>query len=302
MSAQNGHAAGLAGAMVHAPHGPGLVKIAEPLDFTPDQQAMIRDTFANGASASEFAVLLEVARARRLNPLLRQIHFVKRWDSQKRRDVWSTQAAIDGLRAIAQRTGLYAGQDEPEFIEERGHIVACKARVYRRDWQRPAVGVAYWAEYVQTTRDGSPTRFWQQMPHVMIAKCAEALALRKAFPEDMSGLYVPEEMAQADNPAPAYIPDGRPALPAASDPSVLDRALSAVDGAHSVADLNSVASKAVRAHKSGAITDAQLDAIKVAVTARRAALAAPTSSPDVDPDGSDAREADAEAMATGGDS
>jgi phage recombination protein Bet len=143
---------------------------------------------------------MEIARARRLNPLLRQIHFVRRWDSGKGREVWSTQVSIDGLRAIAERTGRYDGQDEPEFVEKDGRLLCCKVRVYRKDWTRPVVGVAYWDEYVQLTKDKRPTSFWSRMPHVMLAKCAEALALRKAFPEDMSGLYVPEEMAQAERP------------------------------------------------------------------------------------------------------
>jgi phage recombination protein Bet len=178
---------------------PATLAKAEPMAFSEEQERMIRDTFANGASAQEFAVLLEIAKVRRLNPLLRQIHFVKRWDRDKGREVWSTQVSIDGLRAIAERTGKYDGQDEPEFMERDGRIVGCKVRVYRKDWTRPAVGVAYWSEYVQTKKDGNPTQFWSRMPHVMIAKCAEALALRKAFPEDMSGLYTPEEMAQAEN-------------------------------------------------------------------------------------------------------
>ena len=76
---------------------------------------MIRDTYANGATDSEFAVLMEVAKVRKLNPLLRQVHFVKRWDNQRKRDVWAVQIGIDGLRAVAQRTGEYDGQDEPEF-------------------------------------------------------------------------------------------------------------------------------------------------------------------------------------------
>ena len=72
-----------------------------PLRFTADQERMIRDTCANGASADEFAMLMEIARVRRLNPLLRQIHFVKRWDNQKNRHVWSAQISIDGMRAVA---------------------------------------------------------------------------------------------------------------------------------------------------------------------------------------------------------
>lgn len=180
----------------------------EGFDFTATQRQLIRDTFANGASDAEFEVLLEVARARRLNPLLRQIHFVQRWDSEKHRMVWSTQVSIDGLRAIAERTGLYQGQDEPEFVDNPdGTIKLCKVRVWRRDWPRPAVGVAYWNEYVQTIRDkqtgkSRPTAMWARMPHVMLAKCSEALALRKAFPEDMAGLYTVDEMAQAQRDPP----------------------------------------------------------------------------------------------------
>lgn len=169
----------------------------QELRFTPDQEQMIRDTFANGASPSEFQVLMEVAKARRLNPLLRQIHFVSRWNNDKKRHVWSTQVSIDGLRAIAERTRLYDGQDEPEFTYGSDKFPAiAKVRVYRKDWSRPVVGVAYYAEYVQTTRDGNPTQFWREKPHIMLAKCAEALAMRKAFPEDTSGLYIPEEMGE----------------------------------------------------------------------------------------------------------
>ena len=94
-----------------------LARTQTPMEFTEEQKQLIRDTFANGASDAEFSVLLEVARARRLNPLLRQIHFVQRWDSEKHRMVWATQVSIDGLRAVAERTGLYQGQDEPEFVE-----------------------------------------------------------------------------------------------------------------------------------------------------------------------------------------
>ena len=77
------------------------------MHFTEDQRQLIRDSFANGASDAEFAVLMEIARARRLNPLLRQIHFVQRWDSDKHRMVWATQVSIDGLRALADLGALW---------------------------------------------------------------------------------------------------------------------------------------------------------------------------------------------------
>lgn len=169
--------------------------------FTPEQERMIRDSFLNGASREEAAVLMEVARARKLNPITRQIHFVKRWDSRAAREIWSHQTSIDGLRAIAERTGLYAGQDEPEWLFEGKQLIGAKVKVYRKDWARPAVGVAWWLEFVPINpKTQQPTRMWQQMPRLMIAKCAEALALRKAFPEDTGGLYIAEEMQQADQP------------------------------------------------------------------------------------------------------
>lgn len=175
---------------------PGLV-------FTPQQMAMIRDTYANGATQKEFEVLMEIAKLRKLNPLLRQIHFVKRWNKALGREVWSAQVSVDGLRAIAERTGKYDGQDDAEYErDDQGRIICARVRVYRKDWTRPAVGTAYWSEYVQTTKDDKPTKFWADMPHVMIAKCAEAIAMRKAFPEDMSGLYTDEEMGQAENDRP----------------------------------------------------------------------------------------------------
>lgn len=178
--------------------------VSGPLEFSDEQVQLLRDGYAPGASQIEFRMLLEVARLRRLNPFLKQIHFVKRRSKDTRTDqwveTWTSQVSIDGLRAIAQRTGLYDGQDEPVFERDKeGLILSAKVCVYRKDWSRPAVGVARWSEYVQTTRDGKPTKFWDTMPHVMIGKCAEALALRKAFPEDLAGVFTDEEMQQADN-------------------------------------------------------------------------------------------------------
>lgn len=174
-----------------------------PLEFTPEQRKMILTSFLNGASEAEASVLLELARIRRLNPILRQIHFVKRpkWNADTRQyeDVWSAQVGIDGFRAIAERTGLYDGQDEPAFEYEGKSSLpkVCRVKVYRKDWTRPVVGVAHLSEYAQKKKDGTFTQMWAEKPHIMLAKCAEALALRKAFPEDFSGLYVPEEMGEA---------------------------------------------------------------------------------------------------------
>lgn len=180
---------------------------AQPFEFTAEQRKMIRDSFLSGANDSEAAVLMELARLRRLNPITRQIHFVKR------DGVWTSQVGIDGFRAIAERTGLYDGQDEAEFeYDSKGSVKSCRIKVYRKDWSRPAVGVAHFTEYAQSKREGGYTHMWATKPHIMLAKCAEALAFRKAFPEDTSGLYAPEELPDERevNAAPASAAQSTP--------------------------------------------------------------------------------------------
>lgn len=202
------------------------------LVFDAEQRQILRDTYANGCSDGEFAVLMEVAAQRELNPFKREIFFVQRWDSEKHRMVWQPQVSVDGLRLIAQRTGLYDGQDEPEFIEEAdGSLKVCKVRVWRKDWTRPVTGVAYWSEYVQTTKDKQtgktrPNSTWSKMPRTMLAKCAESLALRKAFPAHTAGLYTAEETGQADNERPAP----RPAIEAQPAPAGLPSSLPSDNG------------------------------------------------------------------------
>lgn len=189
------------------------------LRFSTEQRRLMLDTFASGCSENEFAALVAIAELRGLNPLTQDCYFVKRYDGQKGREVWSVQASIDSFRSKAEDTGLYAGQDEPEFeyTEDGKTLLLAKVRVYRKDWPRPAVGVARFDEYVQTTKDGKLSRFWARMPHNQLAKCAEALAFRKAFPKRFAKIYTPEEMAQATNhdPQTGEILEGAKVLPLA---------------------------------------------------------------------------------------
>jgi len=170
-------------------------------DWSEEQKLIVRNSLANGASDSEFAVLWEMARARNLNPIKKEIYFVKRWDGQKKAEVWATQVSIDGLRLIAARSGEYDGQDDPEFeYKPDSTLKLCKVRVYRKGISRPFVGVAHWDEFAQYTREGKLTSMWAQKSHVMLSKAAEAQALRKAFPDEVSGLYVPEETVVVQQP------------------------------------------------------------------------------------------------------
>lgn len=143
-----------------------------------------------------------------LDPLARQIYCIGRFGSDGLE--WSVQTGIDGFRVVAERSKLYAGQDDPEWLTEDGewvpafvkakhgpHPLAARVRVYRHDWSRPMTGIATWDEYAQTKRNGDLTAMWEQRGPGQLAKCAEALALRKAFPQDLSGLYTDEEMDAA---------------------------------------------------------------------------------------------------------
>lgn len=284
-----------------------------PTEWTEEKKKIIRDQFAPGATNAEFAALLETARVRGLDPFQKEIFFVKRYDSMRRCEVWATQVSIDGLRVIAERSGQYDGSDEPEWTEDaNGRVTKCVVRVHRKDHTRPAVGVAFFSEYVQTTKEGKPTRFWAQMPHVMIAKCAEALAIRKGFPRQTAGLYTREEMGQADSgrvtydgevieeqkPRPVAAVrsiDGTPPAPALAAPKTntladeLRLVSEEMEAAKDAGALNFAASK-VNALKPYGLTESQRAQMMRLYSERKTALAKPVAAhADVasDPDGTE---------------
>lgn len=170
-----------------------------PSDFGEEHKRIVRDAYAPTATPAEFEVLWLGAKSRGLDPVKKQIHFVKRYDNARECDVWSSQTSIDGFRAIADSTRLYDGQDEPEYeYDAKGLIILARVKAYRKDHGRPSVGVARWSEFAQFKRNGDPLYMWKKMPFHMLGKCAEAVALRKAFPEKLSGLYIHEEMPQEE--------------------------------------------------------------------------------------------------------
>lgn len=177
-----------AAALVRAPESPTLVA------YTRDQLDTLKGTIARDLTDPEFALFVEVCKRSKLDPFRKQIYAIKRGGRV------THQTSIDGFRLIAERTGKYQGQLGPFWCGEdgawrevwlgKGPPAAAKIGVIRSDFREPLWAVARFTSYAQDN-------LWTKMPEVMIAKVAEALALRRAFPEDLSGLYVDEEMHQA---------------------------------------------------------------------------------------------------------
>jgi phage recombination protein Bet len=180
--------------------------------LTGSQIKTLLATVAPKALPDELAVFFWTSRRRGLDPFLKQVHFVKRRRRvQNDRGEWGYeeyavhQTGIDGLRVIANRAKaedgkrLLAGIKRGSIKDLDGKVIGGWAEVYRHDWTQPAREEVDFEEYVQRNAKGEATGLWVSKPETMIKKCAEAAALRMAFPEDLGDLYIDEEMESAEH-------------------------------------------------------------------------------------------------------
>lgn len=164
--------------------------------FSREQIELVKLQIAKGATDDELKIFLWTCQRLGLDPLSRQVYLIPRWDSKLGHEVKSPMVSIDGFRATAAKTEEHAGTDDAQFEESNGQPVKATVIVYRyvKGERCPFTATARWSEYFQ---EKSP--LWKKMPFTMLGKCAEALALRKAFPTQLSGVYAPEEMDQSEH-------------------------------------------------------------------------------------------------------
>ena len=186
------------------------VQEAQAVGFSRQQVDLLKRTIAKDATDDELALFMAQAQRMGLDPFVKQIYLVKRGDKA------TIQVGIDGYRLVADRTGKYAGNDDPEFEyvtgSERPHLARVTVWKIVQGQRCAFTATARWSEYVPSEKQD---HMWRKMPHVMLAKVAEALALRKAFPAELSDTYVDAEMDQADDdrPVPA-VTQSQPVRPA----------------------------------------------------------------------------------------
>ena len=212
-----------------------LPKSSDKTTWTPEERALVEaaglvhtDAQSGAKMLAErpvVAAFLQHCVRTGLDPIARQIYSIAR--KSKGQLKWQIQISIDGARLVAERTGQYEGQTTPEFTADGVTWTqvwlgseppkAARVGVYRRGFREALYAVALWDAYVQTKYNGDVSEMWSKMGPLMLAKCAEMLALRKAFPQDLSGLYSAEEMDQASAPA-SSVPERQEAARPATEP------------------------------------------------------------------------------------
>lgn len=203
--------------VAHAPQGAVQSRIVQGVEFTEERIALLTRTIAKDATPDELDLFLYTCKRLRLDPFARQINFMKRGRDDDK--IGRAEVSIDGLRLVAERTGDYQGQTPPEWADVRvvngapvitwfpvwpypeRNPYAARVGVYRRGFRDALVAIARfdaYAQYKSQRNGGGLNSMWAKMGPEQLAKCAEALALRKAFPHELSGVYTDDEMQQAD--------------------------------------------------------------------------------------------------------
>ncbi len=171
-------------------------------------KALVEAIFPNATTTESVLLALSYCRARKLDPFKRNVHIVPIWSKDLGAMVDTVWPGIGELRTTAFRTGEYAGRQGTEYgpdVTQKVGVVELTfpswaqvtvIRMIRGEKVEFCGPRAYWLEtYATRSRnDKSPNEMWGTRPRGQIEKCAEAAALRAAFPEEVGGDFIPEEV------------------------------------------------------------------------------------------------------------
>ena len=156
-----------------------------------ERKALLKKTFCADLTDAELELFCHVCKQTGMDPFIKQIYAVKRQGKM------TIQVGIDGLRSIAEKSGNYSPGKEPLFQYKNDSLFSSTAYVKKKTsdgtWHEVSA-TAFYSEYAPAYTNN----FWKDKPHVMLSKCAEALAIRRAFPSVTANLYTKDEMDQAD--------------------------------------------------------------------------------------------------------
>jgi phage recombination protein Bet len=240
--------------------------------WTPEQTQLISSTIAPGCSGDELKLFAYACQRTGLDPFSKQIYAIKRAGKM------TIQAGIDGLRAIAERTGQLDGSEtywcgadgawQDVWLADKPPAAA-KTIIYRKGSNHAFVGTARFADY------NAGQGLWSKMPAAMIAKCSEALALRKAFPANLSGVYTTDEMEQAEEVTVTPVAAPKPALPAAAPKgtsATFTAGKAAIAKAQTLDELAAIPAKMAARLAAGDITQDQHDQLLALMVERESAI------------------------------
>ena len=242
--------------------------------WTPEQQQLISSTIAPGCTSDELKLFAYACQRTGLDPFSKQIYAIKRGKM-------TIQVGIDGLRSIAERSGQLDGSATFWIGDTEGSQwsdvwlgskppAAAKTIIYRKGCSHPFVGVARFQDY-----NAGGQGLWSKMPSAMLAKCSEALALRKAFPADMSGVYTVDEMEQAETVTVTATPS--PALAPAGDAKIFAAGKAAIAKATTIQQLEDIAARMEL--RKNELSQQQFDSLLELSLLREAELAPPAVAP-----------------------
>ena len=252
--------------------------------WTPEQTQLISSTIAPGCTSDELKLFAYACQRTGLDPFSRQIYAIKRSNKL------TIMSSIDGLRSIAERTGQLDGSST-EWCGDDGiwsdvwlgskPPAAAKTTIWRKGSTHPFVGTALYRDY------NAGQGMWNKMPAAMIAKCSEALALRKSFPHNLSGLYSTDEMEQAETVTVTATATPAPALAPAGDVKIFDAGRAAIAKATTIEQLEGISAR-MELRKND-LSQQQFDTLlelsllretKLSTTEESSAVAAPTEEAD----------------------